>query len=165
MRIIKLGLISVIMIFLVIFLLSLLIPSTVIVSRAMTVNAVADSVYSKIRDIREWKAWNVLLQDTSLSNPTFQYDSFRSDEMTVTFQLEDTAGIKTKWVRNGQEPVAGGFGITRAGGATIVQWYFEFHVGWYPWEKFGSIIFDKQLGPPMEYSLDLLKKICEKPKE
>ena len=165
MRIIKLGLISVIMIFLVIFLLSLLIPSTVIVSRAMTVNVPSDSVYPKIKDMREWKEWNVLLRDSALTNPTFQPSTFSSAEMTVNFLSEDSAGIKTEWLRKGQDPVTGGFGITPAGGATVVQWYFEFHVGWYPWEKFGSIIFDKQLGPPMENSLDLLKKICERAKE
>jgi hypothetical protein len=39
-----------------------------------------------------------------------------------------------------------------------VQWYFDFEVNWYPWEKFGSILFDRQLGPSMERSLETLKK-------
>jgi hypothetical protein len=32
---------------------------------------------------------------------------------------------------------------------------------WYPWEKFASIIFDRQLGPYMERSLGNLKKLAE----
>jgi len=42
-----------------------------------------------------------------------------------------------------------------------VQWYFDFHLDWYPWQKFQSIIYDKQLGIPMENSLQQLKQIVE----
>ena len=86
----------------------------------MTVNVVADSVYPRIRDIREWQTWNVLLKDSGLTNPSFQSNSFTSREMTVNFLSEDTAGIKTEWIRKEQDPVIGGFGITPAGGSTIV---------------------------------------------
>jgi hypothetical protein len=44
----------------------------------------------------------------------------------------------------------------------VLQWYFDIKLRWYPWEKFGSIVFDKQLGPPMEKSLGNLKKLLEK---
>jgi hypothetical protein len=35
-------------------------------------------------------------------------------------------------------------------------------LNWTPWEKFGSITFDKQFGTPMEASLNNLKKLMEK---
>ena len=82
--------------------------------------------------------------------------------MKIRILESDTIGIvHFKWARAGQEPVLSGIGTTPAGNATIVQWFFDFKVKWYPWEKFGSIVFDKQLGPSMEISLDQLKKICE----
>jgi hypothetical protein len=161
MRVIKLGIISVVVIFIVIFLLSLLIPSRVIVSRAMTVNASHETVRKNVTDIREWRRWNAFLQDSSLTNSTATEDQFTSDQLAFRITGVDSTTYKTVWEKKGQEPVNGGISVIPAGEATIVQLFFDFNVGWYPWDKFGSIIFDKQLGPPMEKSLDQLKKICE----
>lgn len=161
MRFVKLALISIVGLFVVIFLLSLLLPSRAIVSRAITINRPYDSVLAKLQDMREWEKWNLLLCDSSLSNKKFESNSFSATEMSVEITGQDEAGIKTLWKRKGQDPVASGLGVTAASSQTIVQWYFDINVGWYPWEKFGSIIFDKQLGPPMEKSLDELKKLCE----
>jgi hypothetical protein len=44
---------------------------------------------------------------------------------------------------------------------TTVQLYYDFHLKWYPWEKLGSIIYDKQLGPSMEKELRELKASVE----
>ena len=48
-----------------------------------------------------------------------------------------------------------------AEGSTTVQWYFDFHLKWYPWQKFQSIVYDKQLGPEMEASLENLRRIVQ----
>lgn len=44
---------------------------------------------------------------------------------------------------------------------STVQLYYDFHLKWYPWQKLGSIIYDKQLGPVMEKWLVELKKEVE----
>jgi hypothetical protein len=43
---------------------------------------------------------------------------------------------------------------------TVVQLYYDFHIKWYnPFQKLGSIVYDKQLGPVMEkYLLQLKQK-------
>ena len=82
--------------------------------------------------------------------------------MKIVMLPPDSTVIRTSWERVGQDKIISGIGITQAGNSTIVQWYFDFKVKWYPWEKFGSIVFDKELGPPMEQSLEQLKKLCEK---
>ncbi|MEB3088255.1 hypothetical protein VJJ19_07440, partial [Parvimonas sp. D4] len=46
-------------------------------------------------------------------------------------------------------------------GVTIVQWQFEQSIGWLPWEKLGSIMNDKILGPMMEKNLDQLRRLIE----
>ena len=69
--------------------------------------------------------------------------------------------VVTRWNRNENEAINSGFQLVGAEDSTVVQWYFDFKLKWYPWEKFGSIIFDKQLGPPMESSLARLKKFME----
>jgi hypothetical protein len=48
---------------------------------------------------------------------------------------------------------------------TTVQWYFEQHLKWYPWERFGSMTNDKMLAPPMEKSLTNLKELVEDEKQ
>ncbi|MBC8033549.1 MAG: hypothetical protein H7Y03_05350 [Chitinophagaceae bacterium] len=45
---------------------------------------------------------------------------------------------------------------------TTVQLYYDFRIKWYrPWEKLGSITYDKQLGPVMEKELAALKARAE----
>ncbi len=58
----------------------------------------------------------------------------------------------------------GGFNIADAEDQnTVVEWYFNFHFKWYPWEKLGSMFYDKQLGQVMEKSLINLKNYTENP--
>jgi hypothetical protein len=42
-----------------------------------------------------------------------------------------------------------------------VQWYMDFHLGWWPWDKFSGLLLEKRNGPAMEKGLDKLKKIME----
>lgn len=158
MRLIKLGIISIIGISIVITLMSLLIPSTARVSRAITIEAPIDSVRYRVQELDQWKSWNLLVQHDQQTDLTYTKGSVRSNEMEVRFISADSGAIYTEWKQKDQEPVSSAFTITASGDATVLQWYFDFKVKWYPWEKFGSIIFDRQMGPPMERSLDKLRK-------
>lgn len=161
MRIIKLGFISLLALGLLITLLSLLLPSHVRISRAITINKDASSVRKQVMDIKQWANWNALLQQKDLKNAQFRDDGFSSDEMKVQLISKDSNRIETEWTRNGQDKIKGVLELTPSEGATVVQWYFDFHLKWYPWEKFGSIIFDGQIGPPMQKSLDQLDMIVQ----
>jgi hypothetical protein len=164
MRLVKLGLLSVFGLGGVIFLMSLLIPAESRVSRAITIAASPEKVKAELSDLTRIAEWNQLLKDSSLTGISISKEQFRADQMTVNLQQKDSVYVTMEWTRKGQPPVTGAFGITPSGAdTTIVQWYFDFTVKWYPWEKFGSIIFDRQLGPPMERSLDALRKRCEQP--
>lgn len=164
MRLLKLGAISVLGLGLVIYLMSLLIPAQSRVSRAITIVAPSAKVKEELSDLTRVAEWNQLLKDSGLTGIAVSKEQFRADQMTVNLQQKDSVYVTMEWIRQGQKPITGAFGITPSGSdTTIVQWYFDFTVRWYPWEKFGSIIFDRQLGPPMERSLDALKKRCEQP--
>lgn len=42
---------------------------------------------------------------------------------------------------------------------TVVQLYYDFYIKWYhPFQKLGSIVYDKELGPVMEQYLQQLKQ-------
>lgn len=160
MRLIKLGIISIVVLFVVVLLLSLLIPSHVRVSRAINITAGADSVINNLADLRQWRNWNQMVNDTGLTNAEYDVKAFRSDQLQVQQRSFKNDTVKTVWIQNGKEIVSV---LTwhSSGHTTVVQWYFDFYQQWYPWEKFGSIIFDKQLGPSMEKSLASLKKRLE----
>ena len=142
MSVIKLGGISVIVFAVILFLLSLLIPSHIRVSRAIDIHA--NRVDTVIADLQTWPEWNTLFNDS----------------VTVRKLSSDSNNIRTLWLSR-NNAIRSTFHIERASGVSVVQWYFQFDLKWYPWEKLGSIIFDKQLGPPMEQSLNNLKKRFE----
>ena len=162
MRFIKLGLISLVVLFTVIFLLSLLIPSHVRVSRAVDINGNEDSIINQLIDMRQWKNWNTMVNDTAITNQDYDYKTFRSDKLQIELRKTKADTILTVWRQSGGREFVSGFTWHTSSGTTVVQWYFDFYLKWYPWEKFGSIIYDKQLGPAMERSLAGLKQRVEK---
>lgn len=142
LRVLKLSVISVIVIFVIVFLISLLFPSTVRISRAINIDAEKQAVYPLIADTANWKHWN------SLAREGISIEVLKSDSNLV----------KTKW-SYGERSVHGSFRLEKIGEVTVVQWYFDFQLKWYPWEKFGSITFEDQFGKAMETSLTKLKNL------
>ena len=46
--------------------------------------------------------------------------------------------------------------------SVTVQWYINFHLRWYPWEKFTSFMFEKVYDPQLQQGLENLKAFLEK---
>jgi hypothetical protein len=162
MRLLKLGLISLIVIAVIVYLLSLLIPSHVRISRAVNIATVRDSVLGSLSDMRQWKKWNEMTNNSALTDRRYSEQTFSSAELSVQIQSVSADSVITSWKYKNSVPVHSGFNLVQSlTDTTVVQWYFDFHLKWYPWEKFGSIIFDQQLGPGMEKSLVQLKSTVE----
>jgi hypothetical protein len=160
MRILKLMLISAVVLFLILTAFASLLPSAVRISRAMDISALPDQVRKEITDLRNWQHWNEYV--TALAQKTVTMNRITSDELTVTRIDTSAEMIQTSWQQKDGKSFPGNFRLIANGSQTTVQWYFEFHVKWYPWEKFGTIIYDKQLGPVMENSLRNLKQQVER---
>ncbi|MEO8583548.1 MAG: hypothetical protein ABI415_07115 [Flavitalea sp.] len=144
MKIIKLGIISVIAFSLLLTAMSLLFPSQVRVSRAINISGSREDIRKIIRDVKNWPQWNVLYNDkvkvdiiSSDSEMIHSRWQYRNNILNSSFRTEESANI------------------------TVVQWYFDFKVKWYPWQKLGTMLFDKEFGTPMETSLHNLKKLME----
>jgi hypothetical protein len=144
MRIIKLGVISFIVFFILLFLMSLLIPSHIRVSRAINIETPKATIAPYLSDIKNWPKWNEL----------------NVDSIEVRILKADLDSVNMRW-RYKDRTIHSSLVMHESAGITVVQWYFDFHLKWYPWEKFGSITFDKQFGKPMENSLNNLKKLIE----
>ena len=162
MKLIKLGLFSVVALFTIASLIGILLPSTVLVSRAVNITAPKDSIVNYINNIEEWKAWMHGMQQSSvqISSPT--HADFGGTKITITLVSDSTVvsswttqngGLQTSTIRmigNDLEKI------------TIVQWQFEQKIKWYPWERLGSMMNDKILGTMMEKNLNNLKSLVEK---
>ena len=161
MRVLKLFFISLIVFTLLIVALSLLFPSQVRISRAIDIGVPKEKIFREVGNIEQWQYWNVMTTQDELTNKRFSDSIFSSDQMRVQLVSASPGRVITTWNRGGTETIRSGFEIIGGEHGATLQWYFDFKLKWYPWEKFGSIIFDKQLGPPMETSLSNLKKFIE----
>jgi len=162
MRLIKLVLISAVVLFGVITAIASLLPSHVRISRAVDIDAAPGKAYAHVADIKAWEGWNEFVK--AYHNPRWQEDKLVTDEITITLQQKSDTLITAGWQQPSGEAYGSGYQVVRYSHDSLrctVQWYFDFHVRWYPWEKFQSIVYDQQLGPVMEKSLQNLKRQVE----
>lgn len=169
MKIIKLGLISAVVLFMVATIIGLLLPSTVVVSRATDIQKSADSVLPLLTNLQRWPEWIEGVKDNGFAVTTPQ-STGAGAKARVNGNIITLTGIEKRKVSSLWE---GGNGFNQqaafnlytdsANTVCTVQWSFTQHIGWYPWERLGSFMNDKILGPVMEKSLENLKKKMEQP--
>jgi len=168
MRFIKLFFISIIVLFCVFFAISLMIPSHIRLSRAINIGSTKQKVFNAVNDLKIWDKWNHFTSQSALTNKIFSdsssgYDAFmKSDQLSILITDSKPDSVKTNWVQPKGKRFDGGFNLYQLRPDSVtVQFYFDFHFKWYPWEKFTSLLYEKQLGPVMEESLTDLKHFAE----
>lgn len=161
MRIIKLAIISVIVVFLLLLGFSLLLPSHVRISRAINIAAPMGKITPYISDLRRWEQWNRMVTDTSISITGSGADHIHTNKLDITLISAKRDSVSSLWKQHNGKQFEGNFSLLPADSVTVVQWYFDFRLRWYPWEKISSIVFDEQMGPVMEKSLTGLKELVE----
>ena len=165
MQIIKLGIISLIVFALLITGLSLFFPSHIRVSKAVDINASKDSVMKLIADAANWKKWYpgadtttfYMVADKIKGISTGDRKALKITEVNDSAVLAVNAGPNSKKGESGWNFFDG-----RTPNTVTVQWYMDFHLRWYPWEKFSSLLLEKRYGPMMEQGLEKLKSLAEK---
>ena len=169
MRIIKFLFISVLVLLAVLTALSLLFPSRLRMSRAINVAAPREKINAAVGDLRQWEHWNQFIRATALTHKTFSTPSsgpgayLHSDQLILTVTAATPDSMALDWHLSNGKHFEGGFNILQNGGDSIViQSWFDFHFRWYPWEKLGILVYDRNFGPGMEGSLSGLKQYLEK---
>ncbi|MDO6431283.1 SRPBCC family protein [Flavitalea sp. BT771] len=169
MRIIKLLLISAIVLFGVMTALSLLFPSRLRLSRAVNIAVPREKVYAAIGDLRQWEEWNAFIRATPLTGKTYSSPAtgkgayLHADQLVLTLVTSAPDSVALDWRLSTGKHFEGGYNILQSGSDSItIQSWFDFHFRWYPWEKLGILVYDKQFGPLMEESLAGLKQYLEK---
>jgi hypothetical protein len=161
MRIIKLGIISVIVLFLILTAMSSLLPSQILVSRAVDVRGQVPHIKEQLFRLQNWQQW---MSDAKGQKGTH---SFRSDTLFIGGSIiKPVSGTDSTFITSwtpGQEILSTFRIINHRSPDSLVtiQWQMEQDVQWYPWQKFASITKDEIWGGAMEKSLDNLKTILE----
>lgn len=164
MKFVKLGLISVVVIYAIIWAFTLAFPSRTIVSRAANVAVLKDAIIQDIVNNKiptsKWFTYddqNVDIQvskTTVFEKPFANYSDveYDADTLYLTFKHNNETFLK------------GGLGVYQLSpDSATVQLFYVFTSEWYkPWEKIAQIVYDAKYGGQMEHSLNLLKGELQK---
>ncbi|MEI6087847.1 MAG: hypothetical protein WCR66_09685 [Bacteroidota bacterium] len=161
MRVIKLAFISVLALFMVLCFFSLMMPSTVLVSRAVDIYAPSDSIKLYVRDLNQWLLW-VKGMDSKIVKIKSDKEADLGTQKLTIINVTDTSVVSI-WESKKSSSQESTIRFIQAPerNLTIVQWQFVQKLRWYPWEKFASFMNDKILGPMMEENLQHLKELSE----
>ena len=170
MRYIKFFLFAAVTLFLALTGLSLLFPSDLRITRVINVPAASkERTLQTIADLQTWESWNRFVRNSQLTNKKYSPAPagagawFSSDQLKISETGIDTNGIALQWDLKGGKTYMGGIDLLSVNRDSLtVQWWFDLHFRWYPWEKLGAFVYDRKLGPAMEESLDSLRLFLEK---
>jgi hypothetical protein len=165
MRLVKLALISIIVFSILITGISLFFPSHVRISKAIDITTGKDSLMVQIADAAKWKNWYPGA-DTSaylfVEGKIKGITTNNKQDLVIT-EINDSAVMTASLGANSKKGKSGwNIFPGRIPNSFTVQWYMDFHLRWYPWEKFSSLLLEKRYGAMMEQGLTNLKALLEK---
>jgi hypothetical protein len=152
LKLVKLLLISIVFLFLLVTAFSLLIPSQIRISRATNIAPNKDRVWSAITDTGRWKNWYpAFMEQNARTIQSIQITPLESSDTLFRVQLQQ--GTKRALVN--------GWQLYRHAStdSLTLQWFMDFRLSWYPWQKFGSLFYESTYGTMMEEGLANLKKL------
>ena len=162
---IKLVVLSIIFIFLLMTGISLFIPSHIRISKAIDIRAPKDAVFQQISNPANWKAWYPGADRAGLYRENDSIKGIMTDAQHALMirSLTDST-VFTSNPGSGSGQTASGWNIYEIPGTDriTVQWFMDFQLRWYPWEKFSGLMFETRYGPSMEQGLSKLKSTLEK---
>ena len=162
MRIFKLIIISFVLLFFIITIISLFIPSDVQISKVIQVNAAKDSVMIELSDPGNWKNWYPADAPVSPFYINGKEEGIVINNATgLVIREKKENEVIAAYTGPGSKDISTGWKVIPGSGSVAVEWYMKFHLGWYPWKKFSSLLFEKRYGPVLEQGLHNLKSYLE----
>jgi uncharacterized membrane protein len=156
MRLLRFFLISVLVLSLLLFGIGLLMPSRVVVSRAIDLPVAATKVLPLLQNIQQWPRWMQGLDSSTIkqvNDSVYQLGNLRVNWITRTdsLMLSEWHSQKGTMQLSTMQLIS----IPQGQGCTV-QWQFEQAVGWWPWERLGSMMNEKIMGPQLQTNLQRL---------
>jgi len=174
MRFVKLGIISIVVFSTLIFLGSLLLPSTAVVERTGVIQAPIDTVYAHIGNLKAWADWNPWFKPDTAATLQFSesgsgagawytWTGTRSSGKVTVIDSDPKKGIHYSMDVKNMKPVDAGIELkpTADGKATAIFWHMQTKLGMLPWWKLRGFMADRIFGPAMDKGLNTLSAICE----
>lgn len=147
MRLLKLAIISFFFFALLIFLMSLLIPAHVRISKAINLAPDDTAVLSLIRNPEQWQRWHPAYQNGQPANQLIE--KVTDSDTLVALNIVHKSGNR----------VLNSWALHRFGTADslTLQWYMDFKLSWLPWHRFSSLFYEGTYGRMMDQGLKNLK--------
>ena|SRR6185312_11362422 len=169
MRLLKQVFIGIVGIALVLLFISLLLSSHIRVSKSVMVSADKDSVMQHLMRLPEWKNWNPLLQDSSLTysfaqNNQVQWKTNDGKTNSIILERFATDSINAVIATDNKAAFSSGFSVvhnTDGTKLTKVEWWISEDLRWYPWEKFYGLFSESLKETYLENSLQAFKRYVE----
>jgi hypothetical protein len=167
MNIIKLILTGAIGLFIIMLLLSLLIPSTIRVSRNVLINnATVEEVSPQVKNLDNWKNWHPAFKAENTTITIVESSAeikYNGKTARLIINSIDSNSVKFILQSPGENDVLNEmhFIPLPPGNAVKIDWLAINKLKWYPWEKFYGIFVDKLTGPSYETALQGLKAYFE----
>jgi carbon monoxide dehydrogenase subunit G len=144
---------------------SLFIPSDIRISKAINIAAPADTVFKQLTEPLKWKDWFPGLEsskpfyETGVVKGVMISDSSKQYIRVIERRRDE---VVTE-LGSGSKTIISGWKLINytQSDSTTLQWYMDFKLRWYPWEKFSSLLFEKSYGVTMERGLNNIKKLVE----
>ncbi len=170
MRLLKGFIITIAGFFVVITLVSLLMPSQVITSRTINIAAPPADIVREVSDLNNWRNWHPLFSTGGIlvtSTDTAQYAEWISGNKKNQLLLDSKSSGQVRFtlLRSGENSQQNKISLLQFKDSSNVQveWSVLTKLKWYPWEKFSGIFIDNITGPGYEAALNSLKRKVESP--
>ena len=171
MRQIKLFVIPIFLLLAFLCVATVFLPSRVMVSRTVPINADQQTIAAQVSNFNNWKNWFPLFQDKKIDVEIKQshdtnYAILRGESQkklvyTLLNSSPGNIGINISDGENNDETYQFIL-LTNANGETQTTWNVNIKLKWYPWKKLAGVFMDKIKGPQYEAVLQNLKEATEK---
>ena len=153
-------------------LLSLLIPSKVMVVRSVQIRSADTTLFSMVADLNNWRKWHPVFQQQdvviAVSKPSTGVGAtakWISADKENTIRITDVQQNSLGFLlaREGENDIANILSVQTARDSlgVEVEWRALTHLKWYPWEKFYGIFLEQVTGPSYEAALNKLREFVE----
>lgn len=172
MRLAKGFFIAIAGLFIFVTILSLFIPSKVIVTKAVVIHANAEKVFAEISNLQNWKHWQPVFEkdpgqikfdtdSSGVSNSCEWESKGKRNKILITGKKDNV--VTATLFRDGENDIFNTIRVSPVQQTNQVQveWIVLIKLKWYPWEKFYGIFIEKISGEGYEEALNSLKEYAE----
>lgn len=156
MNVIKLGLISAVVFYCILWAFTWILPNNSVVSRAVNSAVDPDSLKMVLTNHNSLK--KILLGENSAASVAFAERNYFYNDQKITHREANSDTIFFQVDHLTKAPLRGGIALYRIStDSTAVQLFYVFRAKWYkPWEKFKMMYNDKAVGSLMDSALQRL---------